>query len=352
MKKTKITNIKFYSFGLIIIVLTIAGASGIFLMNKTAQNKNAVQAAIEKIIAGKPVVCDKFRKLDGLCLAGEEPLIYSVMIENHTASRPVSGINQAGLVYEVVVEEPITRFLAVFYADNNLNKIGPVRSARPFFVDWAKEFDQPYVHVGGSNAALDLLAKSYDFDLNEFSNSKYFWRSNSRPMPHNVYTSNELIVSAVQDKKWQVKNDFDSWKFIPPSAGFMPENQTAVEPIEVSDIEVDFGTAEYSVRWKFDAKEKKYVRYQAGSVYKDSDGNAVAVKNVVLMFTEQKIIDDYGRKKIKTTGSGQAVVYRANEKIEAEWRRPSLDERTRFFDLNGQEIAFYPGKTWIEVLAD
>lgn len=355
MKKAEITKIKFYSFGVIVIVFAIAGASGFFLIQKSLIENNSVQQAVEQLIAQKPEVCEKTRKLDGQCYEGAEPLVYSVMIENHSASRPVSGIGQASLVYEVVVEEPITRFLAIFYADetfdatqvdkqdNKKEKIGPVRSARPFFVDWAKEFNGPYSHVGGSNAALDLLAKTYDFDLNEFFNGQYFWRSNNRPMPHNVYTSNELIVAAVQDKKWQIENDFDSWKF-------RPENQTAVEPIEVFDIEVDFGTAEYSVSWKFDPKEKKYVRYQAGSVYKDDDGNAVTAKNVVLMFTNEKIIDDYGRKKIKTSGSGKAVVYRANEKIEAEWRRPSLDERTRFFDLNGEEIAFYPGKTWIEVL--
>lgn len=345
MKKAETTKIKFYSFGLVVIILAIAGASGFFLIQKAVIENNSVQQAIQQLIAQKPEVCEKTRKLDGQCYEDEEPLVYSVMIENHSASRPVSGIGQAGLVYEVVVEEPITRFLAVFYADNNLNKIGPVRSARPFFVDWAKEFNGPYAHVGGSNAALDLLAKTYNYDLNEFFNGQYFWRSNTRPMPHNVYTSNELIVSAVQDKKWQVKNDFDSWKF-------MPDSQASIESTEKQAIKVDFGTLEYNVMWEYEIQEKKYVRYQGGSIYKDSDGKAVTAKNVVLLFTDEKIIDDYGRKKIKTIGFGKAVVYRANEKIEAEWRRSSLDERTRFFDLNGQEIAFYPGNTWVEVLAD
>ncbi|MEK7512135.1 MAG: DUF3048 domain-containing protein [Patescibacteria group bacterium] len=345
MKKEEKIKIKFYSFGLIVIILAIAGISVFFLITKSLSEKSIVQQAIQQLIAQKLEICEQTRKLDGLCFEGEEPLVYSVMIENHSASRPVSGIGQAVLVYEVVVEAPITRFLAIFYADNNLKKIGPVRSARPFFVDWATEFKAPYSHVGGSNEALDLLAKSYQYDLNEFSSGQYFWRKPSRPMPHNVYTSNELIVLAVQNKNWQVKNNFDFWKF-------MPESKTAVEPVAILDIKVDFGTNEYSVEWKYDLENKKYVRYQAGNIYKDSDGNAVTAKNVVLMFTDAKIIDDYGRKKIKTIGSGQAVVYRANEMIEAEWRRSSLKERTRFFDALGKEIAFYPGNTWIEVVAD
>ena len=343
MKKTELTKIKFYSFGLIIIVLIIVGIGGFEIIIKTSGANKIFEQAIKEIISQKPIVCEKTRKLDGQCYEGEEPLVYAVMIENHAASRPVSGLNQASLVYEVVVEEPITRFFAVFYANENLKKIGPVRSARPFFVDWAKEFNGPYGHVGGSDAALDLLAKTYDYDLNEFSNGKYFWRSWNRPMPHNVYTSNELIAKAVLEKNWQVKSDFDSWKF-------MPEQQSGVELVEAQVIKVDFGTTEYSVEWKYNLKEKKYVRYQGGYVYHDSEAAEVTVKNVVLMFTDEKIIDSYGRKKIKTIGSGKAIVYRGPEKIEAEWRRPSLTERTRFFDANGQEIAFFSGHTWIEVL--
>jgi hypothetical protein len=343
MKKTDIIKIKFFSFGLIIIVLTLIGFGVFEIIIKTSGANKIFEQAVKEIISQKPVVCEKTRKLDGQCFEGDEPFAYSVMIENHTASRPVSGINQASLVYEVVVEEPITRFLAVFYANDEINKIGPVRSARPFFVDWAKEFNGPYAHVGGSDAALDLLKKSYDFDLNEFSNGKYFWRSWNRLMPHNVYTSNELIAKAVSEKKWQIKNDFNPWMFI-------PENPANQETIETPIINVDFGANEYSVEWKYDSKEKKYVRYQGGYVYQDSDAAEVTAKNIVLMFTDEKIIDSYGRKKIKTIGSGKAIVYRGKEKIEAEWRRLSLTERTRFFDANGQEIAFYPGNTWIEVL--
>ena len=88
----------------------------------------------------------------------ELPQVYGVMIDNHPEARPQSGLDQAFLVIEAPVEGGISRLLAFFSAEQVLEEIGPVRSARPYFLDWNNELDALYVHVGGSDAALDYIS--------------------------------------------------------------------------------------------------------------------------------------------------------------------------------------------------
>ena len=147
----------------------------------------------------------------------EEKLYFAATIDNITVARPQSGISKASLVYEAPVEAGITRFLAIYPEGEDVERIGPVRSARPYFLDWAAEFDALFVHVGGSPEALEKL-RAYDMrDLNEFFNGAYFWRDRSRSAPHNTYTSTEKLIAADRkrfaDRKppevagWRFKDD-------------------------------------------------------------------------------------------------------------------------------------------------
>lgn len=337
------TKVRFYSIGILLLIIVAALASLAVLIYRGNKEERLGEQAIQSVIAEKTAACEKIRRLDGLCLAEEEePLVYAVMIDNHVLSRPQSGLGQASLVYEAVAESPITRFLAVFYADEKINKIGPVRSARPFYVDWAKEFKGPYLHVGGSDNALDTLAKTYSFDLNEFSNGKYFWRAWTRSQPHNVYTSNELLAKAVENKKWAVKNDFASWPFI-------PEEQSRQES-PAQTISIDFATADFVTQWQYNWVENDYLRFQAGEIHEDAEGGEIRAKNIAVMYTDSQVIDSYGRRETRTLGSGQAIVFSGGKVKKGTWKRATLGERTRFYDEAGREVAFYPGQTWIEVV--
>jgi hypothetical protein len=81
----------------------------------------------------------------------------AVVVENHPDARPQSGLNDAALVFETFAEGGITRFLAVFQ-ENDVANIGPVRSARPYFVEWATSLKALFAHVGGNIDALDLIS--------------------------------------------------------------------------------------------------------------------------------------------------------------------------------------------------
>ena len=123
----------------------------------------------------------------------ELPQVFAVMIDNHEDAWPPSGIDQAFLVIEAPVEAAIPRLLAFFSSEEDVAEIGPVRSARPYYLDWANELDALYVHVGGSNAALDLIASGGTFDFNQYWWGEYFWRAGNRFAPHNVFTSTTLM---------------------------------------------------------------------------------------------------------------------------------------------------------------
>ncbi|KKQ80786.1 MAG: hypothetical protein UT02_C0002G0011 [Parcubacteria group bacterium GW2011_GWC2_38_7] len=289
--------------------------------------------------AQKP--CEKIRKIDGLCITGDEVGVYAVMIDNHVGARPQAGLNQASLVYETVVESPITRFLVVFSLDEDVAKIGPVRSARPFYVDWTKEFNGLYAHVGGSNEAIENLNATYKFNFDEFYNGSYFYRDNYRSAPHNVFTSSALIKKGIEDKNWEIKSDFESWKFRPE-----PEADGAV-----LGVEIDFKTYDFLVRWEYDVVEKNYVRYQGHRLHAVSDGSDILAANIAVMYTTSSVIDSYGRRETKTIGSGQALVFQNGQVIEGLWQRNSLGNRTKFFNKDGTEIVFNVGSTWIEVVS-
>ncbi|HSD12679.1 MAG TPA: DUF3048 domain-containing protein, partial [Patescibacteria group bacterium] len=139
----------------------------------------------------------KRRVIDGVAVPEDAPDVtgyFAATIDNLSVARPQAGLTKASLVFEAPVEGGITRFLAVFPDDVTADRIGPVRSARPYFLDWASEFDAVYAHVGGSPEALEKIV-AYDMrDLNEFFAGKYFWRDENRDAPHNAYTSTVRLV--------------------------------------------------------------------------------------------------------------------------------------------------------------
>src|SRR5690606_30510274 len=96
--------------------------------------------------------------------------VTGVMIENSPDARPQSGLQEADIVFEAIAEAGITRFLAL-YQDTEPKHIGPIRSARPYYLDFLMPFDAGYAHVGGSPTALQQIRQLKIKDLDQFANS-------------------------------------------------------------------------------------------------------------------------------------------------------------------------------------
>ncbi|HRH23894.1 MAG TPA: DUF3048 domain-containing protein [Candidatus Magasanikbacteria bacterium] len=290
------------------------------------------------------VVCTP-RVIDGECVTPghEKPKLMAVMIENHLDARPQSGLSRAAVVYEAPVEGNYSRFMAIFPIYEEVGKVGPVRSARPYFLDWAREFGKPmYMHVGGSPDALQELRSSAYFDFNEFSRGSYFWRSRDRYAPHNVYTSSEEWT-----RGWE---DFGSDAFPFSEESWLYEEVVPCTTTCTTSIIASFAPPVYQAEWRYSTTTEKYTRYQLKKPHVDQDGTQISANTVVVQYVQTKVLDAELRIEMDTVGSGKAVVFTKGNKVEGTWKKTNRDSKTRFYDSSGAEIPFTPGKIWIEAV--
>lgn len=285
------------------------------------------------------------RAIDGVRIPGEETGTdyIAVVFDNFSAARPGAGIADALLVIEAPVEAGITRLLAFYAYDNGLDRIGPIRSARPYFVDWAEEYDAFFVHVGGSDEALDILRKSSLRDLNEMTAGAYFERDRTRMAPHNTYTSAGNLDTAIMSRyDGHASTEVAMWEY-------KDEPETVISRDAGSgDMSVHYGNSAYVVTWLYQNDDNEYLRQQGGKSYVDELGTPVRAKNIVVQYTEVRIIDSIGRRHITTEGDGRALIFRDGEVIEGTWRKNG--GRTMFFLEKDEPVLFNAGTTWIEVV--
>ncbi|HLD31691.1 MAG TPA: DUF3048 domain-containing protein [Patescibacteria group bacterium] len=288
--------------------------------------------------------CEWYRQLDGVCVESEKeinPRLIAVMIENHPAARPPSGLAQARVVYEAPVEANYTRFLAIYLANQLVPEVGPVRSARPYFLDWVAEYGSPlYLHVGGSADALARIAKEKVLDVNEFFYGQYFWRSKDRLAPHNVYTNSENWLKLLEKIEY-TSDQYQGWAFA---------TTTGYQPPTVNEIVVSFLPPTYEATWKYNTSTLKYDRYQDDQLHRDADKQKITADTVIVQKVKSQVLDSVGRLGLATISEGEAFVFRQGQITIGQWRKDSLTNRTRFFDTNNSEILLQPGKIWLEIL--
>jgi len=287
------------------------------------------------------------RFIDGVYVESGRENLYpiAVVIDNHVDARPAFGLSQANLVYEAEAEGRITRYLAIFSEGKKLEKIGPIRSARPYFIDLVRELSALFVHCGGSPEALVKIVQENIFDLNEFYKGSYFWRVEDRGAPYNIFTSADNLNNYLEEKKAnEVK--FLSWEFKDEDiTGIITKNK---------EIEIDFKNSDFLVKWEYDIINNEYLRFLSGDIHQDGDGKEIRAKNIIIQYIEAEVIDEELRLKMKTSGSGPAIVCLDGQCREAEWRKKNSASRTRYYYENGddqfEEVKFNAGKIWVEIV--
>lgn len=271
--------------------------------------------------------------------------VFGVMIDEHAEARPQSGIDKAFLVIEAPVEAGIPRLLAFFSSEIDVKKIGPVRSARPYFIDWVHEFGALYSHVGGSNDALEKIKTEKTFDINEFWNGDFYWRSQDRFAPHNTYTSSELLGNYMEKKNnagRTGKSSYGVWQF----------QDSVAQKGSSQSFQISYLNPGYVFKWNFDETNNRYIRHNGNILAKTQDGNWLVANNIAVVITDVEVIDSVGRRKIRTTGEGESIVFQNGNRIESIWKKPSVSDRLRFYGKDGSELFMNPGTTWIEIISN
>lgn len=265
----------------------------------------------------------------------------AVVIENHPDSRPQSGLNQASMIIETFAEGGITRFLA-FFQEEDVAEIGPVRSARPYFVDWAHSYNALFAHVGGNSDALSMIQTLKVLDLNQFNFGNYFWRDSKRAAPHNVYSTTEKLLAAAKSKKYPTTDENI------PAFSFKDDAKPEERPADFT-FRVNFN-ANFAVSYYYSKTENIFLRSIAGAKHTDRAGEQIKAKNVVVGFSDfAPGTSTAGEQmtKIRTTGSGKAIFYVDGNKSEGTWKRDN-GKIMRFYTTAGEELKLNGGTTWVE----
>ncbi|OEF99467.1 hypothetical protein BHF71_08880 [Vulcanibacillus modesticaldus] len=265
--------------------------------------------------------------------------IIGIMINNHYKARPQSGLNKADMVYEILAEGMITRFVAIYHSQQP-DVIGPVRSIRPYYLDIINGFDALIVHAGASNAAFAILQQNQLPDIDEITNSGgAFWRATFRKAPHNVYTNIEKIKDIAKRRGFRLKGYI-------PTIPFLGEDEK-VEGIEAKEIKIEY-YSKYVIDYKYDEETKLYNRYVNGAPHKDLETDEqLTARNILVIRTDHKIIDDVGRREIDVNGPGKGYLFQNGIVKEITWQRK--DGIIRAY-IDGKEQGLYPGQTWIIVV--
>jgi hypothetical protein len=264
--------------------------------------------------------------------------VVAVMINNHPKARPQTGLYQADIVYEALAEGDITRFLALYQSEEPEN-VGPVRSARDYFIDLSNGFDALYICHGWSPEARQMLqAGTADYLNGLFYDGTLFKRDPSRKAPHNSYISFENIKKGAEKEGYRLEDEI---KPLP----FFENEQTNGQ--SVNTVDIFYSKQSYShVRYVYDGKQ--YVRYSGGVQTVDRETkDPVAVQNVFVVEMEHTVVDDKGRRDIDLTSGGKAYLFQKGKMQQVEWQ--NVDGRILPYK-DGVPLGFVPGKIWINIV--
>ena len=297
----------------------------------------------------------------------ERPIAF--MIDNHINAMPQAGLEEADLIYEIIVEGGETRLMIVT-KNKDIDQIGPLRSARHYFLDYALENDAIYVHYGQSPQAKSDIATLAIADINGINESeKNFWRVSSRYAPHNAVTSTEKIESIIKREKYRtttnkgtvlnyVAEEFDLPDIKKKTTS--SENTNETNSIDVEEEVTNIAkkvTIPYSVfntvKYTYDEKTKTYTRYSRDK--KQTDWNTektVTTKNIIITKCKNTTLNDGSDKGRQTLDNIKTLdgYYITNGKyIPIKCEKTSRSGKTIYKDLDGNEIKVNDGKTFIQI---
>ena len=276
---------------------------------------------------------------------------FAMMVDNHPDAYPQSGLNRASIVMEALAEYGITRYLAIYPGDVTADDrvIGPVRSARDYYVQWAMGFGAFYLHAGGSPTGLALAESTpsiVNVDALRGDGEANFFRIDTatRFAPHNLYTTGKILRALGSADTSFTRTDIGYQYALP-----MGVEQRG----PASSFTYYFEYADQPVGWTYDPASNNYFRTRFGKPAIDEVSQAqLATQNVVLIEVTEAAIegDDKGRIEQKVIGSGKGVFYHDGIREEITWQKNSADAQLNFYTTDGKEVYFTAGQIWISAI--
>ena len=315
--------------GVVVIILAVLLGMKVFVGEEenVSQNDNSIneENAMTVVLDEKPEEKSKY---------DNNKRTLAVMIDNVGDAIPQTSLNEAMIVYEIVVEGGLTRFMAVF-KDPKVENIGPARSARPYFIDYALENDSIFIHYGGSPKALQQVKSLGINNVNgiEVSN-KIFWRTNKKTAPHNAIVNVKEAIEYAKDKGYRMTTKERN------VLNYVLDEVTIDEGINANTVSIPYSQSK--VKFVYDAAEKKYTRYVGKSIQKDwITGEALTAKNIIVTFARNYTTDEengYGRQALENIGNLDGYYITNGKAIKIKCKKTSRAGKTVYQDLSGNEI--------------
>lgn len=329
---------------LIAILVIVVIVAGILLgLRLTKNGKNIIQVGENANVAedGEKVVELKEPKI----FKGTDRPI-AVMIDNHKSAMPQAGLNDAYMVYEIIVEGGETRLMALFKGVD-LKKVGPVRSSRHYFLDYALENDAIYVHYGWSPQAQSDITKLSVNNINGISESSTsFWRVKDKYAPHNAVTSTEKILEIAKRKGYSTTSTKKS------VLNYVADPVELEEGVEAKSVTIPYSESN-TVKYEYDDTTKRYVRYSRGTKQVDWDSKeTVTVKNIIVVNCKNWTLDDgsgKGRQTIDNIRTLKGYYITNGKAIAITAEKSSRSGQTKYKDANGKEIEVNDGNTFVQI---
>lgn len=367
MKKLKI-------FGIIALILVAVGVCFAYYQKLNVSNENTVNETNEVVTKSKT---KESTKTPTIFSGTDRPI--AVMIDNNVYAFPHMGLSKAYMVYEIIVEGGETRLMALFKGVN-LEKIGPVRSSRHYFLDFALENDAIYVHYGWSPKAESNIKSMGINNINGITDSDVFWRVKDKSAPHNAVTSTENILKFAKEKGYRTTssatsvlnysveevnlgaeatqksinntNTNSTLAISNTSSNLNVTSKSTLNVFDATKITVPFSDATIS-KWTYDEQTKTYYRTSKNKQETELDtGEAVKFKNIIIEFIKNTKLDDTenkDRQEINTVGTFDGYYITNGKAIKIKASKTSRVGKTVYTDENGNNLKVNDGNTFVEI---
>lgn len=289
----------------------------------------------------------------------------AVMIDNNVGNNSHVGLQDAYISYEIIVEGGLTRIMAL-YKDKDMSQVGPIRSSRHYFLDYALENDAIYVHYGQSPQAKSDIESLSISDINGiYESESLFWRDSSRYAPHNAVTSTANIEKIIEREGFRttthqepvlnyvVEQELDSIEEIEQKEEQkMQENQEQQTTSQIQDAwEVTIPYSSYNtVKYEFDSETQTYIRYSREKKQVDWETKKeITTKNIIITFMENESIDSYGRQTLYNIKKADGYYITNGKAIPITCEKTSRGGKTIYKDLDGNKLKVNDGKTFIQI---
>ena len=272
---------------------------------------------------------------------------FAIMINNIDEAMPQSGVSQAEILYECLVESDITRLMGVFQDIEDLNKVGSIRSARHYYIDFAKDQEAIFTHYGQSVFAENIINAGYQTisGLSGYGEI-VFYRGTERPAPHNVFTSKDGLLAGLEytgltreySKNYENRLKFNVKEDINLENGSNAEVVTMPFPFNNPWFEYDTETGLYN-------------RFQYGTKHIDAEnGEQLTFKNLIIQYASYDLISDEGHKDFDLIGSGNGLYITNGKVIEIVWNRATENDKTTYSYADGTPVYLNCGQSYIAIV--